>query len=44
VTIIVPTYNEAGLIRRKLGDIACQDYSKELVKIIVVDSTSIDEH
>jgi len=43
-TIIVPTYNEAGLIRRKLGDIACQDYSKELVKIIVVDSTSIDEH
>jgi cellulose synthase/poly-beta-1,6-N-acetylglucosamine synthase-like glycosyltransferase len=42
VTIIVPTYNEAGLIRSKLDDIASQDYPKELVEIIVVDSASTD--
>jgi cellulose synthase/poly-beta-1,6-N-acetylglucosamine synthase-like glycosyltransferase len=35
VTIIVPTYNEANLIRRKLDDIASQDYPRELVEIIV---------
>jgi cellulose synthase/poly-beta-1,6-N-acetylglucosamine synthase-like glycosyltransferase len=42
VTIIVPTYNEASLIRRKLNDVASQDYPKELVEIIVVDSASTD--
>jgi cellulose synthase/poly-beta-1,6-N-acetylglucosamine synthase-like glycosyltransferase len=42
VTIIVPTYNEANLIRRKLDDIASQDYPRELVEIIVVDSASSD--
>jgi len=42
VAIIVPTYNEAGLIRSKLDDIASQDYPKELVEIIVVDSASTD--
>jgi cellulose synthase/poly-beta-1,6-N-acetylglucosamine synthase-like glycosyltransferase len=42
VTIVVPTYNEAGLIRRKLDNIASQDYPKELVEIIVVDSASSD--
>jgi cellulose synthase/poly-beta-1,6-N-acetylglucosamine synthase-like glycosyltransferase len=43
VTIVVPTYNEAGLIWRKLDDIASQDYPKELVEIIVVDSASTDD-
>jgi cellulose synthase/poly-beta-1,6-N-acetylglucosamine synthase-like glycosyltransferase len=42
VTIIVPTYNEASLIRRKLDDVASQDYPRELVEIIVVDSASTD--
>ena len=42
VTIVVPTYNEANLIRRKLDDIASQDYPRELVEIIVVDSASTD--
>jgi cellulose synthase/poly-beta-1,6-N-acetylglucosamine synthase-like glycosyltransferase len=42
VTIIVPTYNEANLIRRKLDDVASQDYPRELVEIIVVDSASTD--
>ncbi len=42
VSIIVPTYNEALLIESKLDDIARQDYSKDLVEIIVVDSSSTD--
>ena len=42
VTIVIPTYNEAGLIRRKLDNIASQDYPKELAEIIVVDSASSD--
>jgi biofilm PGA synthesis N-glycosyltransferase PgaC len=42
VTIVVPTYNEAGLIRRKLDNIASQDYPRELMEIVVVDSASSD--
>jgi len=42
VTIVVPTYNEAGLIREKLDNITSQDYPKELLEIIVVDSVSTD--
>jgi cellulose synthase/poly-beta-1,6-N-acetylglucosamine synthase-like glycosyltransferase len=42
VSIIVPTYNEANLVRQKLDDIASQSYPKDLVEIIVVDSASID--
>jgi len=42
VSIIVPTYNEAGLIESKLDDLARQDYPRELVEIIVVDSASTD--
>ncbi|MEM0101665.1 MAG: hypothetical protein QW047_06100 [Sulfolobales archaeon] len=36
VTIVVPTYNEAGLIRRKLNDIASQDHPRELVERIII--------
>jgi len=42
VTVVVPTYNEAGLIRRKLDSIASQDYPRELMEVIVVDSASTD--
>ena len=42
VSIIVPTYNEAGLIESKLDDLARQDYPRELLEIIVVDSASTD--
>jgi biofilm PGA synthesis N-glycosyltransferase PgaC len=42
VSIIVPTYNEAKLVRQKLDDIASQNYPKDLVEIIVVDSASTD--
>jgi len=40
VTIIVPTYNEAGLIESKLDNIFEQDYPKDLMSIIV-DSVGI---
>jgi cellulose synthase/poly-beta-1,6-N-acetylglucosamine synthase-like glycosyltransferase len=42
VSIIVPTYNEAKLVRQKLENIASQNYPKDLVEIIVVDSASTD--
>jgi len=42
VSIIVPTYNEAKLVRQKLDDIASQSYPKDLAEIIVVDSASTD--
>jgi cellulose synthase/poly-beta-1,6-N-acetylglucosamine synthase-like glycosyltransferase len=42
VSVIVPTYNEAGLIEGKLDDLAGQDYPRELLEVIVVDSASTD--
>jgi cellulose synthase/poly-beta-1,6-N-acetylglucosamine synthase-like glycosyltransferase len=42
VSIIVPTYNEASLVKQKLDNVASQDYPKDLVEIIVVDSASTD--
>ena len=43
VTIITPTYNEAKLIEKKLDNIYQQNYSKNKLEIIVVDSASTDE-
>jgi len=42
VAIIVPTYNEAELIERKLDNLYQQDYPKGKVEVIVVDSASDD--
>jgi len=42
VSIIVPTYNEAELIEAKLDDLARQEYPRELLEVIVVDSASTD--
>ncbi|MCC6004680.1 MAG: glycosyltransferase [Thermofilum sp.] len=42
VTIIIPTYNEAKLIWRKLDNIYSQDYPKSLMEIVIVDSKSSD--
>jgi len=42
VSIIVPTYNEASLVKQKLDNVASQDYPKDLVEIIAVDSASTD--
>ena len=43
VSIIIPTYEEATTIRRKLDNIAEVDYPKEKMEIIVVDSASKDK-
>jgi len=42
VTIVIPTYNEATLIRRRLEDIASYDYDADKIEVIVVDSGSSD--
>jgi len=42
VAVIVPTYNEAELIERKLDNVYEQDYPRERMEIIVVDSASTD--
>ena len=42
VTIIIPTYNEARLIQSKLDNIYSQDYPRDLMEVIVVDSNSSD--
>jgi len=42
VTIVIPTYNEAKMIRERLDNIYAQDYPRSLIEIIVVDSKSDD--
>jgi len=42
VTVIVPTYNEAKLIESKLDNLARQDYPRELLEVVIVDSASAD--
>ncbi|MCC6003675.1 MAG: glycosyltransferase family 2 protein [Thermofilum sp.] len=42
VTVIVPTYNEAKFVEKKLEDIARQSYPRELLEVVVVDSASSD--
>ena len=42
MSIVVPTYNEAKFIVEKLDNIYQQDYSKDRLEIIVVDSGSTD--
>jgi len=40
---VVPTYNEAKFIQKKLNDLSAQTYPKELMEILVIDSDSKDE-
>lgn len=42
VTIIVPTYNEVKLIEKKLDNIYEQEYPRDKLEVIVVDSASTD--
>ena len=42
VSIVVPTYNEAMYIEKKLDDIYRQNYPRDRMEIIVVDSASTD--
>jgi len=43
VTVIVPTYNEAKLIEKKLDNIYEQKYPRDKMEVIVIDSASTDE-
>ncbi len=42
LSIIIPTYNEAALIKGKLENVAEQDYPSDKLEILVVDSASED--
>lgn len=42
VAIILPTYNESQWVKKRLDNLAAQDYPKDRLKIIVVDSASTD--
>jgi cellulose synthase/poly-beta-1,6-N-acetylglucosamine synthase-like glycosyltransferase len=42
VTVAIPTYNEAKHIEEKLEDVYRQDYPRDRLEIIVVDSASTD--
>ena len=42
VTVIVPTYNEAPLVEEKLSNIYEQDYPRDRLEVVVVDSASTD--
>jgi cellulose synthase/poly-beta-1,6-N-acetylglucosamine synthase-like glycosyltransferase len=42
VSIIVPTYNEAQIIRYKLENLSMLNYQKNLMQIVVIDSQSED--
>lgn len=42
VTIVIPTYNEAGIIKAKLDNIYEQEYPRDKLEVIVVDSASTD--
>ena len=42
ITVVVPTYNEADFIQKKLDDLCAQDYPKDRMEIVIVDSASKD--
>ncbi|OLD35085.1 MAG: hypothetical protein AUI50_03685 [Crenarchaeota archaeon 13_1_40CM_2_52_14] len=43
VSLVIPTYNEASIIRRKLDNVLQIDYPREKFEVIVVDSASTDQ-
>lgn len=43
VAVIIPTYNEASVIRQKLENVAKIDYPSDKLEVMVVDSASIDQ-
>ena len=42
ITVVVPTYNEAGNLRTKVANLLAQTYPRELMELIVVDGASTD--
>jgi cellulose synthase/poly-beta-1,6-N-acetylglucosamine synthase-like glycosyltransferase len=43
VSLVIPTYNEASVIRRKLENVLELDYPRDKLEVVVVDSASNDE-
>src|SRR5207245_10594860 len=43
VAVVIPTYNEAAVIPRKLENIRQLDYPREKLQIVIVDSASTDD-
>ena len=43
VALIIPTYNEAGVIQRKLENVRQLDYPRDRLQVVVVDSASTDD-
>jgi cellulose synthase/poly-beta-1,6-N-acetylglucosamine synthase-like glycosyltransferase len=39
VSIVLPTYNESGIVEKKLDDVMALDYPMEKVELVVVDSS-----
>lgn len=39
VSIVLPTYNEEGIVERKLADVAALDYPSEKLELVVVDAS-----
>jgi len=42
ISIIIPTYNEASVIEKKIKNLEELDYPRDLLEIIIVDSASVD--
>jgi biofilm PGA synthesis N-glycosyltransferase PgaC len=42
ISILIPTFNEETMIRRKLDNVAQADYPREKMEIVIVDSASTD--
>lgn len=43
ISLIVPTYNEAAFIVGKLDNIFDEDYDRNLLEVVIVDSASVDK-
>jgi len=43
ISLVIPTYNEAGVIGRKLENVFKLDYPRERLRVVVVDSASTDQ-
>src|SRR3989454_12437129 len=43
VSLVIPTHNEASVIRQKLENVLQLDYPREKLEVVVVDSASNDE-
>jgi cellulose synthase/poly-beta-1,6-N-acetylglucosamine synthase-like glycosyltransferase len=43
VSLVIPTYNEASVIRQKLENVLQLDYPRDKLEVVVVDSASTDE-